>query len=220
MAGPVDTFKALIRLIQTAAFRKSILSTSLRIAKGFALGSIVGFLLAVLSYRIKLLEEFFSPFVTVVKAVPVVSFIIIVMVWSGPDVATVISAVVVFPVLFINTLNGLKSTDIKMLEMAGLYKVPFLRTLKYIYIPTIKPFLISAFSLAIGMAWKSGIAAELIDQTQSSLGNSLYISKINLATADLLAWTLVAVVLSFICEKALLFLLKKIPGGTSTKEVK
>jgi NitT/TauT family transport system permease protein len=81
----------------------------------------------------------------------------------------------------------------------------------------------SSFSLAAGMAWKSGIAAELIDQTQTSLGNGMYRSKISLATADMLAWTVAAVVLSFIFERILILLLKLILNaatGTGTQRRK
>lgn len=207
IAGPVDTWQALIRLIKTSAFRVSVLATARRIAWGFFIGAGSAFILACLSYKIKLIEEFLSPAVTVIKAVPVVSFIIMVLLWSGPDVATIISALVVFPMIFLNVLQGLKSTDRKVLEMANVFHIGKADRLRSIYLPHLKPFLLSSVSLAAGMAWKSGIAAELIDQTQDSLGNGMYRSKISLATADMLAWTVAAVILSFVFEKLIIAVL-------------
>ena len=207
IAGPVDTFRALTKLIKTHAFRKAVLATASRIAWGFFIGAGSAFILACLSYKIKLIEEFLAPAVTVIKAVPVVSFIIMVLLWSGPDVATVISALVVFPMIYLNVLQGLKSTDRKVLEMANVFHICRADRLRSIYLPHLKPFLLSAVSLAAGMAWKSGIAAELIDQTQDSLGNGMYRSKISLATADMLAWTVAAVILSFVFEKLIIAVL-------------
>ncbi len=215
LAGPIEVFKSLITLVGDGAFRAAVVASIGRIVLGFLIGSLAGFVLATLSYRFTIIEEFFSPLVTVIKAVPVVSFIILVLIWSGPSVATVISALVVFPIIFLNTLHGLKSTDLKLLQMGSVYGVSFWDKLVYIYLPGLKPFLMSSFSLAAGMAWKSGIAAELIDQTTNSLGNGLYRSKINLLTADLLAWTVATVILAFIFERILLLALRLIPGSSN-----
>lgn len=218
IAGPIDTFRALKELIKTPAFRESLLASSSRIAWGFFIGGASAFVLALISFRYKLIREFLSPAVTTLKAVPVVSFIIMVLLWSGPDVATVISALVVFPIIYLNTLQGMISTDCKLLEMARIFKISGKDRIRYIYLPHLRPFLLSAISLAAGMAWKSGIAAELIDQTQTSLGNGMYRSKISLATADMLAWTVAAVVLSFIFEKLLIALLTLLLNvGTGSK---
>ena len=206
IAGPVDTFRALTKLIKTHAFRKAVLATASRIAWGFLYGAGSAFILACLSYRFKLIEEFFAPAVTVLKAIPVVSFIIMVLLWSGPDVATVISALVVFPMIYLNVLEGLKSTDNKILEMANIFRISWSDRLRAIYLPHLKPFLLSAVSLAAGMAWKSGVAAELIGQPLRSLGNGLYQSKIFLATDQVLAWTVVIVLLSWGTEKLFLWL--------------
>lgn len=214
LAGPIEVVKSLVVLVGDGAFRVAVGGSIGRICLGFLLGSLTGFVLATLSYRFPIIEEFFSPLVTVIKAVPVVSFIILVLIWSGPSVATVISSLVVFPVIFLNTLHGLKATDLKLLEMCSVYGVSFWDKLIYIYLPALKPFLMSSISLAAGMAWKSGIAAELIDQTTNSLGNGLYRAKINLLTADLLAWTVATVILAFLFERLLLLVLRLIPGGS------
>lgn len=214
LAGPIEVLKSLFTLLGEDSFIVSIVSTIGRISVGFFTSSLLGFILAIFSYHFQIIEEFFSPLVAVIKAVPVVSFIILVLIWSGPNVATVISSLVVFPIMYINTLNGLKATDVKLLQMSDIFNVSFIDKLWYIYLPSLKPFLISAISLGCGMAWKSGIAAELIDQTNNSLGNGLYRSKINLLTSDLLAWTVACILLSYLFEMILIILLRLIiPGG-------
>ncbi len=92
--------------------------------------------------------------------------------------------------------------------MAPVFRMPLSRQIRYIYVPQLMPFFRSAFKLAIGMSFKSGIAAEVIGQPLSTIGNGLYLSKVYLETGELFAWTIVVVLISFICEKILSLLLK------------
>ena len=73
--------------------------------------------------------------------------------------------------------------------------------LKYIYLPELKPFVISAFGTAIGMSWKAGVAAEIIGTPDGSIGKQLYYAKIWLDTDDLLCWTVIIVLCSLAFEK-------------------
>ena len=97
-----------------------------------------------------------------------------------------------------------------MQEMAAAFRLPRFSRLRYILLPESLPALLSAFSLAIGMGIKSGVAAEVISQTSLSLGNALYRSKIYLETGQLLAWTTVIILLSWLLEKGWIALLRAI----------
>ena len=202
LAGPIDTLLALGSLSQTSGFWDSVLQTTGRILLGFLLGSAIGIILSYIAYTRSWVEEFLKPLIAALKSVPVASFVILLLIWFGNrNISVIICAMVVFPILYLNTLEGLKSTDVRLLEMAKVYRMPAGRVLHYIYLPQLKPFFKSAFKLAIGMSFKSGIAAEVIGQPLHTIGNGLYLSKIYLETADLFAWTIVVVLISFICEK-------------------
>ena len=54
--------------------------------------------------------------------------------------------------------------------------------LRYIYVPAVLPYLSSSLSSVMGMAWKSGVAAELIGQPKDTIGFYLYQSKVFLDT--------------------------------------
>ena len=115
----------------------------------------------------------------ILKSVPVASFVILLLLWVLPEhLSIVIPMLIVIPVLYINTLTAIEMTDKKILEMANLYKVPVLRRVIYIYVPSIMPVVLSACSLAVGMAWKSGIAAEIIGLAKNTIGNEMYKTKI------------------------------------------
>ena len=119
--------------------------------------------------------------------------------------AVAICFLVVFPNIYLNTLEGLKSADRGLLEMAEVFRLPLGTQFFYIYRPALKPFLLSAFQLSLGMCWKSGVAAEVIGTPSHSIGGALYLAKIYLDTADLFAWTAVIVVLSVFFEKIIFY---------------
>ena len=211
LSGPVETAEALITLGATSSFYISVGITAGKILLGFLIGGLLGSVLALLSYRINIVKEFFSPFVSVIKSIPVVSFIIIALIWAGSsNVTIIVSAVISFPIFYKNLLEGLLVTDPKMLELAKVYQMKTSKKIRYIYLPSLTPHIKSAISLAIGMAFRGGITAEVVGQPLKSIGNGLYRAKINLATSEMLAWTLVAVLSAFIIEKLISFIVKKV----------
>ena len=124
--------------------------------------------------------------------------------------SAIVVSLVVFPIIYLNTLEGLRSTDIKLLQMAQVYKMRPLMKLKHIYLRSLRPFLISSFSLAVGMSWKSGIAAEAIGRPRTSMGEGIYASKIYLETDKLFAWTICAIMLSFVFERIVKAVLRRV----------
>lgn len=202
LVGPIQTCIVLMRLVTTLEFWHSMGASLLRITIGTAIGCVTGILLAALSWRWNSIRAFLSPFVSVLKSIPVASFVILILIWFGNrNVSLIISLLVAFPILYVNTLSGLDALDQGMLEMAYVFKIPLSWKIRRIILPECYPAMSGGFSLAIGMGMKSGVAAEVIGQARYSLGNELYRSKIYLETADLLAWTIVIVLLSWIIER-------------------
>ena len=211
---PLTVVARLGALLTESDFWATVLFSLLRIVLGFVLAFILGILLAVAAGRFRLIETFLWPYVLTIKSVPVASFIILSFIWlSGSQLPAFISFLMVFPIIYSNVLQGIKSTDPKLLEMAALYKVPWGKKLQYIYASGVKPYLISACSVALGMSWKSGVAAEVIGVVDGSIGEKLYEAKVHFTTADLFAWTVVIVVVSVLFEKVFLMLLKKAFAG-------
>lgn len=202
LASPVDVAVRLIALVQTMDFWGSIALSLSRIAVGFALAMVLGTLLAVLSSRFFWVCRLLAPFVHAVKAVPVASFVILVLVWvSSANLSVVISFLMVFPVVYANVLEGIKQVDVELLEMARVFNVPLLARLRYLYCAQVLPYFQAASSLALGMCWKAGIAAEVIGLPTGSIGERLYDAKVYLNTPDLFAWTVVIVVISLVFER-------------------
>ena len=203
LPSPVKVIKALFsELIYQKSFWTSITASLIHIGEGFLLGTALGILLAVFSYCFKAAKVLLWFPMKVIKSVPVASFVILSLLWlRSENLSIFIPFLMVLPTLYVNTMTGLEKTDKRLLEMAALFKLSHLKKALHIYLPHILPNILSACSLAVGMAWKSGIAAEIIGLARNSIGNQLYQAKLYLMTPELFAWTIVIVLLSILCEQ-------------------
>lgn len=201
LASPVEALTCLLRLSGSGEFWGAVWWSTCRITGGFFLACVLAVVLAALSARFRLLRELLSPLVAVVKAVPVVSFIILALVFfSSRTLSTLISALMVFPPIYLNVLSAIGGTDPQLLEMARVFRVPFRRQLAGIYLPAVLPAFRASASLALGLCWKAGIAAEVIGLPGGSIGEKLHSAKIYFETAELFAWTAVIVLLAWAVE--------------------
>lgn len=207
LTGPIETAKALIEKLVQAQFWQTVGCSLLRIAAGFFAGAGAGLVLAAASARFPLLEDILSPPLSLIKAAPVASFVVLFLIWWHAErLSVAISFCVVLPNIYISTLEGIRSTDKALLEMAKVFSLSRRDAFFYLYRPALRPFLDSSIRVSAGLAWKSGVAAEVIGTPAYSIGERLYMSKIYLETADVLAWTAVTICLSVLSEKALLWL--------------
>ena len=203
LASPADTLAALADLARTADFWLSIATSLARIFAGFAAAVVCGTALAALAARFRPLRDLLAPFVQVVKAVPVASFVILVLIWvPSENLSVIIAFLMVFPIVYTNMLEGIAQTDAALLEMADVFRIGPVRRIRYIYRSQALPYFQAACSLALGLCWKAGIAAEVIGLPDRSIGEHLYEAKLYLATPDLFAWTLTIVLISLVFEKA------------------
>lgn len=210
LVGPLETLQALGQRVFQGSFWLTVGFSLLRIGAGFTAGLTLGLLLAVAASRFVLLEEFLAPAMALLKAIPVASFVVLFLIWWRSGVlATAVSFCIVLPNIYVNTLEGIRRVDRRLLEMAKVLEIPAWNRFFYIYRPTLKPYLDNAVRISVGMSWKSGVAAEVIGIPALSVGEQLYMSKIYLDTAGVLAWTAVTILASVLCEKLVLALWKK-----------
>lgn len=207
LASPVEVIERLFTLVPEKSFFPSILFSLSKIMLGFLLGTVTGVLFAVLAGKLVFFERLFSPLITAVKAVPVASFTILALIWiTSSDLSVLITFLIAVPVVYSNVFEGFRAFDPKLTIMADIFHISPLRRFIGIYLSQIMPYFRSAVKLAVGLCWKSGVAAEVIGTPKGSIGEKLYNSKVYLETADLFAWTLVIIILSLITEKAILLI--------------
>lgn len=211
----VQTMRSLLHLSQKAEFWGSCLLSMLRVISGFAAGCLTAIVLAVLASYSKIICTLISPALKTIRAVPVASFIILAMVWINSNaLPAFIAFLMVLPMVWSATLASIRQTDKKLLEMAKVFRFSKGDIFLKIYIPSCKDSVISAALSALGFAWKSAIAAEVISRPVLSLGKNLYDSKVYLETADAFAVTFTIVVLSMGLEH-LIHKLINLKGGAA-----
>lgn len=208
-ASPISVAAELAQLCVQKEFWITVFYSLMRILLGFFVAFLLAFLLSLLSHRYALVQDVMKPFLTVIQSVPVASVVVLLLIWFGSETLSVyVTFMVVFPIIYTNMLTGLKGVPTEMKEMAYIFRFSARERYHYLYRPAFLPHLYSGVETAVGMSFKSGVAAEIIGQPAFSIGEQIYSDKIFLNTAGVFAWTIVVVILSALVGKVLLALMK------------
>ena len=215
LSPPLTVFKTLGEMVQEGSFWLALGASLLRILAGFVLGVLLGAALGLLTAFCRPLRVLFSPFMSVVKATPVASFIILLLFFMGNQwIPVLIAALMVMPIIWAGVMKGIEETDRGLLEMGRVFELGWSWQLRHIYGPSVKAFFRPAALTALGLSWKAGIAAEVLAAPEHSLGGMLYRAKIYLENPRMLALTLCVILLSMGLE----LLLKKLLRGSGGQD--
>ena len=208
LVSPVQALRTpFLEISPQAEFWQRVGFSSGRILLGFGLGVVVS-VLAAAAQAWHAAEVLLAPVLQLVIATPVASFIILALVWvRGASLSVLISFLMVLPVLYGAVRTGIQSADPQLLEMTKVFRLPLGRRLRAVWLPAVLPAFRQGCSVALGICWKSGVAAEVIGLPNGSIGDALYRAKITLSTGELFAWTFVIILLSAGFEKLFLLLL-------------
>ena len=210
LVSPLQAAGTLVQLLPQPDFWQRVGFSAGHILLGFLLGAVCSVVCSMAAERWVWVDALLSPVMQLVKATPVASFIILALVWvSGKSLSILISFLMVLPVLYGAVRTGIESADPQLLEMAWVFRLPLARRVKAIWLPAVLPAFRQGCSVALGICWKSGVAAEVIGLPDGSIGDALYRAKITLSTGELFAWTFVIILLSAAFEKLFLALLDK-----------
>ncbi len=192
---------------RTAVFWQAAGASLCRILAGFAAGTLLGSLLAMLTARFSAAAQLSRPILHIIRATPVASFIILAFVWLRTDVLPAfIAFLMVLPVVWGNVDKGVRQTDPQLIEMARVFRLGRWHTFWQIRVPSVMPYLLSGATTALGLAWKAGIAAEVICRPAYSIGRLLQTAKNHLETAEVFALTAAVILFSILLERLLLWL--------------
>ena len=210
LVSPLAAAARLFGMLRTPVFWATAGFSLARIMGGFLLALLSGALMSAAAYRFPAANALFAPLVSAAKSVPVASYTILCLVFlRAKSLPLIIAFMMTLPIVYETLLEGLRNTDRQMLEMARIFRLTPLRRLRAIYLPQSLPYLISAVGAGVGIAWKSGVAAEVIGLPQGSVGARLYETKLYLDMRGLFAWTAAVMLLSFALEKLILLLIRR-----------
>ncbi|MHB8125445.1 MAG: ABC transporter permease [Desulfitobacteriaceae bacterium] len=201
LPSPEAVFRDLIIIVQSTDFVSTVFATIMRAVFAFIIACIMGMIVGMMTGFSKLADSLARPILIIIMSAPIVSFILLALIWfKSSNVPIFATFLITFPIITINVSEGVKNVDNGLIEMAKVYRVKRWRVLSEIYFPSIASYLIAAVSTAVGLGWKVVVTAEVLSQPQFAIGTSLQNSKIYLETSSVFAWTLIAVILSFIFE--------------------
>lgn len=198
---PVETVKEFINLLSSPTLFTALASTGLRAIIGFCLALLLSTIFAISAYAYSPIRSMLTPLITVLRATPTMSIILLAVIWFAPSVSPVfIGFLIIFPILYESIYNALFGVDKKLIQMSKVYDVSKKDRLLSLYLPSIRKSVLSGARSAISLNVKVVIAGEVLAYTAKSIGMQMYITKIDIATASLFGWTIWALILSFIFE--------------------
>lgn len=206
-----ETAKAFVALLLQGDFWVTVASSLFRILAGLVIGIALSLALAPLAVHVPLADAILTPFMQFVKATPVASFILVLWVLIGrANVPIAIAILMVLPIVFQNMCAALRALDQKQAEVLTVFRVPASRALRIFVLPSLLSYFVPAVITSAGLAWKAGIAAEIIAYTKQSIGRAIYDAKVDFDGARMFAWTVAVILLSFALEKGLSYLGRRV----------
>lgn len=203
LPAPLAVARRLVALAQTAEFWRHVAATSVRTVKStvfvVCLGSVAGMLCGT---RPRFAAFMAFP-LAIVRSTPVVSFILLALFWLGSDSVPVFCAVLMaFPLMVTAVASGCARRDGTLLEMARVFRLTRGQVARYITATELLPFFAAGARASFGMIWKVVAASEVLSLPRHALGTLMQTAQVHLETADVLAVSLVLVLLSLLCEGA------------------
>ncbi|SHJ28091.1 NitT/TauT family transport system permease protein [Geosporobacter subterraneus DSM 17957] len=209
--SPFSVLMTLKELLFLPIFWRAISYSIYRVLAGLFLSIILGVSIGIISSMNDYVYQLINPLMAAIKSTPVLSFIIIALIWfSSSNVPIFICFLMCFPIIWTNVVAGVRNVDRKLLQMAQIYDVRKLTTLKKIYLPSISPYLSAACITSLGLGWRVSVAAEVLSHPRNAIGSHLYSAKVYLDSSELFAWTVVVILLSLLFESIFARLIRKV----------
>lgn len=207
---PATVFRVLWDLVRSKEFYRITGRSLLNVAVGILGAVLLGVLTAGLCHRIRLLRDLFLPLMTVIKATPVASFIVLLLIFIGAaKVPPLITFLIVLPVVWTNLDEGLDRIDKGLAEVAQVYRLSPVRRMRVLILPSLRPYFLSACRTSLGLAWKAGIAAEILATPKGTIGRMIGDARLYLETEQMFAWTLTVILLSLAIEYGFVALFRR-----------
>ncbi|MFB2937388.1 ABC transporter permease [Aerosakkonemataceae cyanobacterium BLCC-F154] len=196
LPSPGETLTALMQVLFSRSLPEAIASTMLHSLGGFSIAAVAGISLGLIAEMQGFIRRMLMPIATALQGIPPIAWIVLSVLWFGMGDANSIFtvALAIFPLIFIATIEGLQTTDPRLLEMAKTYKLQGLMLVREVYLPQLISILFPAIASSLGLAWRVGIMSEVLSGT-TGIGAELNKARGNFDTATVMAWIVIIAVL-------------------------
>ena len=198
---PMLVWNDFLNLSADGRLYRELSATALRGVTAFGLSMAFSIAIGVPAALIPWFYTACRPWMAVIKATPVVSIILLALLWFGSGMVPVFVAILMtFPVLTEAIIQGVKGTDPRLLEMAQSYRMTKFDIIFHLHLPSALPYLLAGASASLGLTWKVVIAGEILAIPRVGLGSAMQTAKIHLETARVFSLTILAVLLCIATE--------------------
>lgn len=198
LPSPLEVASSVLKLFASPVFLKNVGATVIRAVLSFLIIFVSGAVTGTAAGLLPALDAVLSPFITLLKATPVMSVILLAFIWFSTGTVPVFAAfLMAFPVMYVQVLNASHRLDPKLDQMCRVYGISGRKYLGGFVIPSLVPSYVTGAKQSLSMIWKVVIASEVLTVPQSGIGRSLQLAQVRLDTASVFAWTIIAVVLTF-----------------------
>ena len=211
LPGPIAVFKAMGTLLKTPAFYRAFAYTFGRVILSFAVSVLLGTVLGILCGLSSFARDFFELPLAIIRATPVVAFILIALFWfKSGTVPVFVSVLMTLPIMTTAVTNGFYKSDTQLLGMAQTFCFTKRQVFRYIQLPSLIPFLLNGMVSTFGLTWKVVAAGEVLSLPKNAAGTMLQKAQVHLETSDVIAITIILVGVSFILERLFMLAVKKL----------
>ena len=201
---PLETLKTFLRLCGEGRFWGCVFGSIGHILLGFLSAALLGTLGGLASGASQTFRQLSAPVLRLIRTVPVAAFIMLAWLWiPSRALPSFVSALMVLPIIWSHVDAGLQSVDERLPEMARAFGMGRWDVLLKVRLPLMAPALRTGCLTGVGIAWKAGIAAEVICNPTGSIGALLQGAKVSLDYERVFAVTLMVVLLSLLFEETL-----------------
>lgn len=201
---PLDVFQRMMRMLTDFNFYQTLFITLSHVVIVVVISAIIAFMLAYLGYQKPLVDEYVSPLLTMVQAIPNISFIILVLVWvSSLQTVYIVLFLVVFPLLYNNFIEGFKSIDHDLCDVILLYHPPRFEKFFKVYLPLIRPSFLSGMKSSLSLGVKVAVMAEILAGLPYGVGRAINYSRIQFDMIGVFAWTVWLVIMILLIDYVL-----------------
>ncbi len=201
LPSPSEVIADMAALASNPAFFPELAATFVRVLAAFLIAVALSFALGLPSGHSPLVRAAFSPLLALVKSMPVVSFILVALLWFGSSLVPVfVSVLMILPVMTEAISRGVRQTDPSLLAMARVYRFRKIDELLHIRIPSALPFFFAGAGTSLSLAWKIVVAAEILGFPRLGVGSAMQTAKTHLETGRVLSLTAFVVLMSALTE--------------------
>ncbi|PKL00226.1 MAG: hypothetical protein CVV56_07260 [Tenericutes bacterium HGW-Tenericutes-1] len=202
MPSPLSTLKAFFSIMTEGKHLEAIFLTLFRLLVALFFATLLGVTLGVFSGLNTSIRYVLRPIVTFLRTIPVISIVVILLIVFGFTITPyLITFLMIFPLIFQAISDGIENLEQELIDVFKLEDDSLLDGVRYCYLPLIGPQIKTVLLQSAGLGIKVLVMAEYLSQTRNSIGNSLYLAKVNLDYASVFAWTLLLIIIVVILEQ-------------------